>query len=90
MWQFGWVYRYQSITNSLSEPLSFWPFFGNRETVRIRLYYRGRRAFCGVEEVRNTSFRPRKTTNTKGELHEKASLNCIGGKWIDFRPRATF
>ncbi len=53
MWQFGWVYRYQSITNSLSEPLSFWPFFGNRETVRIRLYYRGRRAFCGVEEVRN-------------------------------------
>src|SRR6266480_5147964 len=25
-----------------SEPLLFWPFFGNRETVRIRLYYRGR------------------------------------------------
>src|SRR5437773_8577846 len=25
-----------------SEPLLFWPFFGNRETVCIRLYYRGR------------------------------------------------
>src|SRR6266513_2249106 len=25
-----------------SERLLFWPFFGNRETVRIRLFYRGR------------------------------------------------
>ena len=66
MWQFGWVYRYQSITNSLSEPLSFWPFFGNRETVRIRLYFRGRRAFCGVEEVRNRSFHPSQNNKHEG------------------------
>ncbi len=26
----------------------------------------------------------------KGKLHEKASLNCIGGKWIGFRSRAAF
>jgi len=38
MWQFGWVYRYHSISNSLGQNRFRFGIFGNRETVRIRLY----------------------------------------------------
>ena len=66
-------------------------FFGNRETVRIRLYYRGGARILGVEEVLSKSFHPLQNNKQEREkLYEKASLNCIGGKWIGFRSRAAF
>ena len=42
---------------------------GNREAVRVRLYYRGRRIFLlGVRGILERAFVPRKTTNKKGTL----------------------
>jgi hypothetical protein len=74
-----------------SEPLPFWQIFGNRETVRIRFYYRGEAHILGVEEILSREFSSlAKQQNKKGKLYEKASLNCIGGNWNGFRSRATF
>ncbi len=74
-----------------SEPLPFWQIFGNRETVRIRFYYRGEAHIPGVEEILSREFSSlAKQQNKKGKLYEKASLNCVGGNWIGFRSRAAF
>jgi len=49
-------------------------FFGNRKTVRIRLYYRGRRRILSVEEVLGRSFHPSQNKNRKGKNYMKKLL----------------
>ena len=91
MWQFGWVYRHQAITNFLSQNRSrFGHFLGTARLSASDYIIEGDAHSAASRKFVIGAFVPRKTTNTKGELHEKTSLNCIGGKWIGFRPRATF
>ncbi len=91
MWQLGWVYRYQSITNFLSQNRSrFGHFLATARLPASDYIIEGDAHSAASRKFVKGAFVPRKTTNTKGELHEKTSLNCIGGKWIGFRPRATF
>jgi hypothetical protein len=73
-----------------SEPLRFWHFFGTaRLSASDYIVEGGARS-----ERRGSSWQGlaslAKQQTRKGKLYEKASLNCIGGKWIGFRSRAAF
>ena len=66
---------------------SFWPFFWNRETVRIRLYYRGKRGFCiASRKLLARAFIPRKTTNTKENYMKKLLLIALVVSGLAFVP----
>jgi hypothetical protein len=80
------------ITNSPSQNRSrFGYFFGNREAVRIRFYIieGGAYSMASWKSLAGLSSLAKQQTR-KGKLYEKASLDCIGGKWIGFRSRAAF
>ena len=49
-------------------------FFGNRETVRIRFYYRGGTRILGVEEVLSKSFHPSQNNKQERENYMKKLL----------------
>jgi hypothetical protein len=89
--QFGWVYRCQSISNPLSQNRFGFGIF--LETARLSAsdyIIEG----AAHSERRGSSWQElsslAKQQTRKGKLYEKASLNCIGDKWIGFRSRAAF
>jgi len=57
-----------------SEPLPFWQIFGNRETVRIRFYYRGEAHILGVEEILSREFSSLAKQQTRRENYMKKLL----------------
>jgi hypothetical protein len=68
-------------------------FFGNRQTVRIRFYSKGgeTQSRCVGELLAGASIpHPSQKQQTRREIYEKASLNCIGGKWTGFCSCAEF
>jgi hypothetical protein len=73
-----------------SEPLRFWHCLG---TARLSASdyiteggARSERRGSSWQELSSLA----KQQTRKGKLYEKASLNCIGDKWIGFRSRAAF
>jgi hypothetical protein len=73
-----------------SEPLPFWHFWGTARLSASDYIIEG----GAHSERRGSSWQGlsslAKQKTGKGKLYEKASLNCIGGKWIGFRSRAAF
>ncbi len=75
MWQFGWVYRYHSITKSLSQNRSrFGHFFGTARLSASDSIHRGRRIFYGVEEILSRSFHPSQNNKQERENQMKKLL----------------
>jgi hypothetical protein len=52
--------------------------------------YRGRRVLSSAVEILSRRFHPSRNNELEGKIYEKAFLNCIGGKWTVFCPRAEF
>ncbi len=73
-----------------SEPLPFWHFWEPRDCPHPIIFIEG----GAHSERRGSSWQElsslAKQQTGKGKLYEKASLNCIDGKWIGFRSRAAF
>jgi len=68
VWQFGWVYRYQTITNSLSQNRSrFCHFLGTARLSASDYSREGGARILGVEEVLSRSFHPSQNNKQEGK-----------------------